>query len=153
MNRPIVKIGRDNHLNNLINKLPLITAIFGLQCFFIMKMQDQVNVGEFSTFMGLFLIGLISSLYIYNRHHHVIIYQDQILIYFTPFNSQRVVHMSDIDAVIAPEEECDFSSIALKLKSKETVSIHFVDYPLQVKGIIDDLKTGKDVSHKIEKAA
>lgn len=153
MDNAIARIGRDNHLNNLINKLPLITVIFGLQCFFLMQMSGQINVGEFASMMGLFLIGLVGSLYVYDKYHHVIIYQDQIVVYFSPLNTQRVIALSDIENIIAPEEECDFSSISLQLKTNETVSFHFVDYPVQVKTVIEDLIKGLDVSDKIKPAA
>ena len=149
MDKAIVKIGRDNHLGNLFSKLPLITVIFGMQCFFLMQMKSQVNVGEFSTLMGACLIALIGSLYVYDRYHHVIIYKDQIVVHFSLFNLHKVIPLSEISFIRAPAEECDFSSITLELKSNEKISFHFVDYPLQVKSIIEDLQRGDDVSSKI----
>jgi hypothetical protein len=153
MENAVAKIGRENHLNNLMGKLPLITAIFGLQCFFLMQMQTQINIGEFSMILGTFLIGLITSLYIYDKHHHVIIYQGHITIYFSPLNLKKMISLDEIENIIAPAEECDFSTLSLELKSKEVISLYFVDYPVQVKAVIEDLQRGKDVSELLEKAA
>lgn len=153
MENAIARIGRDNHMKNLIGKLPLITAIFGLQCFFLLQMKTSIHVGDFATMMGCFLIAFIGSLYVYDRYHHVIIYKDQIVVYFSLFNMHRSIPLNQIKEIIAPEEECDFSSLSLVLNDEETVSFHFVDYPVQVKSIIEDLQKGLDVTHRINQAA
>ena len=146
MENPIAKIGRENHLNNLMSKLPFITTIFGIQCFFLMQVQSKIDVGEFAVIMGTFLVGLISALFIYDKHHHVIIYKNHITIYFSPLNLKRIISLDDIDKIYAPKEECEFASLSLELKSKEIVSLHFVDYPLQVKTVIEDLQKGRDIT-------
>lgn len=153
METPIAKIGRDNHLNNLMGKLPLITAIFGLQCFFLMQVQSEINIGEFSFIMGSFLVALICSLFIHDKYHHVLIYKNHLTIYFAPLNLKREISMDEIKEIFAPKEECDFASISIELKSKEIISFHFVDYPLQVKSVIEDLKKGKDVFNRLDTVA
>lgn len=150
----IARIGRDNHLNNLIAKLPLITTIFALQCFFLMQVEGgEIDVGYFASLMGCFLILLVSTLFVYDKYHHVIIYKSQIVVYFAPLNAHRVIELKDIKSVVAPQKECDFSSISIQLKTGEIISFHFVDYPVQVKTIIEDLMQGLDVSEKIKPAA
>ena len=150
MDEAIAKIGRDNHLNNLFSKLPLITAIFGLQCFFLMQMEDRIDIGEFSVLMGSFLVFMISALYIYDKHHHVIIYKDRITIYFSPLNLQKTIPLNEIENIHGPENECDYASLTFELTSKELLSIHFVDNPVQVKSVIEDLQKGQDVSDRID---
>jgi hypothetical protein len=64
-----------------------------------------------------------------------------------------MISLDEIENIIAPAEECDFSTLSLELKSKEVISLYFVDYPVQVKAVIEDLQRGKDVSELLEKAA
>ena len=145
MNKPIAKITKENHLNNLISNLPLFTIVYGIQCalahFFF---RDIVDPGNFAMILGGTIVGLISMLYAYDRYHHIIIYQDKVQIYFELFNLSQTISFEHIEEIIAPREECDFASLTLVLSDKQRIDLHFVDYPVQVKQVLLTIKNGTE---------
>ncbi len=142
MEKAIARLGRQNHMNNLISKLPLLTVVYGLQCFMITKLELGINLGEFAFLMAMTLILFVGGLFVYDNYQHVLLYSDHILIYFEPLNTAQRIKYQDIAEIITPTDECDFSSIVFKLTSGKQVVIHFVDYPLQVKHVINEIKNG-----------
>ena len=144
--KAIFKIGRDNHLNNLLGRLPFLSIIYVLQCYMVYSYMPDVNVGDFAIYMGIFLIGFVLSLYVHDKYHHVIIYKSHMIIYFEPLRVSKKILYDDIIDIVAPTNECDYSSIFLKLKDDRYVSLHFVDYPLQVKEVILELKKNSNLT-------
>ena len=141
MEKVIAKLGKENHLNSLMNRLPFLTLIYALQCLLVYHMAKEINLGDFALYMGLSLIFLICSLFIYDKYHHILLYKDHLLVYFEPLNHHRKIYCSEIKEIITPKQECDFSSIMLILKDEKSsaVSLHFIDYPLQVKKVMEQL--------------
>jgi hypothetical protein len=139
-NKAIAKLGRENHLNGLLSRLPFLTIIYGVQCTVIHLFAKNLDVSQFATTLGLMLIGLVTGLFIYDKYHHVLLYSDHILVYFEPLNTAKRINYSDIEDIVIPENECEFSSIMLKLKNKDNVTFHFVDFPHEVKQVINDIK-------------
>lgn len=141
MRKPIAKITKENHLNNLVSNLPLFTIIYGIQCalahFFF---RDIVEPGNFAMILGGTIVGLISLLYIHDKYHHIIIYEDRLQVYFEPFSLSKTIPFSEIESIIAPKEECDFASLTLVLKNKQQIDFHFIDYPVQVKKVLLTIK-------------
>lgn len=135
----VARLGRENHLNNLIARLPVLTTIYGVQCLMVYHMALDVNIGDFALYMGISLIMLVGALFIHDKYHHVLLYKDHILVYFQPLNTYKKIKYEDIKEVIAPEKECDFASILIKLKNGEHIAFHFVDFPVQVKQVIEEI--------------
>lgn len=146
MNKPIARITKENHLNNLIANLPLFTIIYGVQCalahFFF---RDIVDPGNFAMILGGTIVGMISLLYVYDRHHHIIIYKDSLQIYFEIFGISQKIPFDQIVDIKVPNEECDFASLTLVLKDKSQIDFHFIDYPVQVKQVILSIQGEKDL--------
>lgn len=153
MRKPIAKITKENHLNNLISNLPLFTIIYGVQCalahyFF----RDIVDPGSFAIILGATIIGLISCLYAYDKYHHIIIYQDKLQVYLELFGSSQTIPFSEIKEIIVPAEECDFASMTLVLKNDQQIDFHFIDYPVQVKEVLLSLNSENEFSSGSEAA-
>lgn len=137
MERPIAKITKENHFNNLVNNLPLFTSIFAIQCAMAhFVFSEIIDPGSFAIILGTTLITLFSFIYAYDRHHHIFIYKDKIHVHFNLIGSEKVIPFATIKKVLAPEQECEFASLSLVLKNDEVVDFHFIDYPVQVKKII-----------------
>jgi hypothetical protein len=153
--KALARLGRENHLNNLISRLPVLTTIYGLQCLMVYHMALDVNIGDFSLYMGLALIALVGSLFVHDKYHHVLLYNDHIVVYFQPLNTYKKINYSDIKDIIVPEKECDFSSILLKMNDGEHMAFHFVDYPQQVKQVIEEIMKNKNstISEDFDQAA
>ncbi len=145
----IAKLGKENHLNGLMARLPFLTTIYGIQCLLIYHMVTEINASHFAVSLGLMLIGLVTSLFIYDKYHHVLLYQDHLLVYFEPLNTAKKILYEDIQEIVVPENECDFSSIMLKLKNEQNISFHFIDYPHEVKQVITDLINQKYDTNKL----
>ena len=145
MKKPIAKITKENHLNNLINNLPLFTIIYGFQCllahFFF---REIVNVGDFSAILGGSIIGLITLLYAYDKYHHIVLFEDSIQVYTEVLGHRKTILFDQIQEIIVPRDECDFASLTLQLKDESKIDFLFVDYPLQVKKVILNLKNQKE---------
>ncbi len=138
--KPIARIGRDNHLDNLVARLPVLSFLYGLQCLFIYYMIKEIDIGNFALYLAISLIAFVLSMFVYDKYNHVILYSDHILLYFEPLNIKKEIPYEDIKDIITPKEEMPFSSIFIKLKNDEYISLHFIDYPLQVKKVIFELK-------------
>lgn len=150
MNKAIARIGRDNHIQHLIATLPFITLVFGLQCFLMFQFHESEKVGDYALLLGLGLIMFISSLVYYDNNHHVIIYPRHLHVFFPLMGTDRKVYYQDIKKIIAPKEECTFSSLIIQLKNDEQLIFYFVDYPVHVKGLIEEqyLQNDSDDSDK-----
>lgn len=152
-NHVIAKLGRENHLNTLIGRLPVLTTIYGIQCLMVYHMATEIDIGDFALYMGASLILLVTGLFIHDKYHHVLLYKDHILVYFAPLNTHKKIMYQDIAEIIVPEKECEFSSILIRLKSDESLSLHFVDYPVQVKQVITEIMNGNNVKFEEHKEA
>lgn len=140
MNEILAKLGRKNHLNHLINVMPLITFVYGVQCFLIYRFGQDIDVGDYALFLGLGLASFISTLVFYDNNHHVFICKKHLHIYFALTGTDYQIPYSDIKEIIAPEEESNFSSLIIRDIHKKTFVFYFVDYPLSVKTMIEQLK-------------
>jgi hypothetical protein len=157
MNKAIARIGRENHIKHLTRILPFITSIFGVQCYLIYKYAKGIQVGDYAMFLGVSLVTFIVALVYYDNNHHVIIYPKHLHIFFPAMGTDRKVFYNEIDKIIAPEEECNFSTLVLKLKNEEHVVFYFVDYPLHVKELIEsqykDIDGEEDIDYSEDMAA
>jgi hypothetical protein len=151
----LARLGRENHLNNLISRLPVLTTIYGIQCLMVYHMALDVNIGDFSLYMAVSLIVLVGALFIHDKYHHILLYKDHILVYFAPLNTFKKIRYEDIKEIIVPEKECDFSSILLRLNNNQHIVFYFVDYPLQVKAVIEQIMRDQetDSSEAFDQAA
>ena len=116
--------------------LPFITTIFGIQCFLVFKFVKDVQVGDYALFMGLGLISFVYSLFYYDNNNHVLVYTKYLHI-FPVIGVDKKLHYTEIDLIIGPEEECNFSTIIVQMKDKKRHVFYFVDYPLQMKAFIE----------------
>lgn len=139
----IARIGREKHLEMLIGRLPLITVIYGVQCYVLFQMENLQHAKDMITLIGIFLVVLVSALFVHDKYHQVIFYKDHLVVFFGPLNHLKKINYHDIQSVEAPKKECDFSSILIKMNDNTEHSIHFVDYPLQVKAFIEELRSEK----------
>lgn len=136
MDKLIAQMGRQNHLQHLTQILPFITTIFGVQCFFIYKFVTDIQVGDYALIMGMGLIGFIYALFYYDNNHHVLVYSKYLHV-FPVFGRDKKLMIGDIENILAPDEECNFSTIIIELKNKERHVFYFVDYPLHMKKLIE----------------
>lgn len=151
MTKPIAKITKENHLNNLIANLPLFTIIYGVQCalahFFF---RDIVDPGNFAMILGGTIIAMITMLYTYDKYHHIIIFKEGLQVYSDLFGTSHLIPFDQIEEIRVPKEECDFASLTLILKNKKQIDFHFIDYPVQVKKVLLTIKG--DLQEKEEEA-
>jgi hypothetical protein len=144
----IAKIGRKNHVSHLISVMPLITLVYGIQCYLIFKFSDGMPVGDYALLLGCSLAFFISFLIYYDNQHHVFICRNHLHIYFPLFGTNLEIKYDSIEEIIAPTEECNFSTIIIKTKEKNNHVIYFVDFPVSVKMIIEEqMKSAKNDHH------
>jgi len=140
MKKALAKVGRDNHLDHIINVLPLITVVYAIQCYIMARISPAAENGDFALYLAFALISFISALFYYDKNHHVIFYDDHMHVNFSLLGTNRIIYYKDIKEIIAPEEECKFSSIMIKTREQGNHVLHFVDYPVTVKTLILDQK-------------
>lgn len=143
MNKPLAKIGRQNHLNHLVAIMPLLTIVYCVQCFIMHKFAPQMDIGEYAINLGVLLSAFIGMMVYYDNNHNVLIYKDHLHIHFGILGTDIKVNLQDIEEIIAPEKEMPFSSLMIKTKDKKRYMFYFVDFPLQVKTIIESQKDDK----------
>ena len=141
MNRALAKLSRNNHRKHIIDLMPLICAVFGVQCYLMSQFEIGLNggmdTGDLALLMGLGLITFISGLFWYNTSHHVLIYEDRILTGFAGFGTVKTIKFEDIASIKAPKEEQNFSSLVLKLKNGNSHIFYFVDFPKASKAFLE----------------
>lgn len=115
--------------------------------------QEIVNVGNFSAILGGSIIGLITLLYAYDKHHHIILFEDSIQVYAEVLGHRKTIVLEQIEDIIVPKDECDFASLTLVLKDKSKIDFLFIDYPVQVKRVILSLKEVQAEEKEIAQAA
>lgn len=138
MKEIIAKIGRQNHQNHIIGVMPLITIVFGIQCYLIYHFAEGVQVGDYALLLGASLATFVSWLMYYDNYHHVFICKDHLHIYFPLFGTNYEIEYQDIESIVTPEEECNFSSIIVKTKEGRNHVFHFVDFPVATKTLIEE---------------
>lgn len=136
MSKAIARVGKDIHLNSLMAKMPFVFILFISQCFVMKYLIHDINIGNYATFLAVSITFIISAIYMYDKHHHVLIFEDKIILYFEPIKIGRTIMLKDIESIIVPKSEVDSSSMIIKTLNNKKYYIHFVDYPHQVKDTI-----------------
>lgn len=138
MKKVLAKIGRENHINHLITVMPLIVMVYAIQCYVMWKFSPELQIGDYAITMGIVLSSFISFMVFYDNNHHVLIYEDKLHIYFGLTGTNRVIEFKDIETIIAPEEEVNFSNLIIKTKEDQKNHVfYFVDHPFHVKKLIE----------------
>jgi hypothetical protein len=137
MTKVLAKIGRDNHLNHLVAIMPLITLVYCLQCFIMHKLAPAIEIGNYAMNLGVLLSCFIGMMVYYDNNHNVLIYPDHLHVHFGILGTDFKINYSDIKAIHAPEKECPFSNLVIELKDKKKHIFYFVDFPVEVKAIIE----------------
>ncbi|MBD64367.1 MAG: hypothetical protein CME62_04120 [Halobacteriovoraceae bacterium] len=139
MDKALAKLTRENHFNNLIDNLPLFTILYGAQCamaYFIF--YNIVDPGRFAVILGISIISIMSAIYVYDKYNHVLVYKNKIQIFFEVFGTSKVIHFDDILDFQAPSFECEFGPVTIVLKNKSVIHLQFIDYPVQVKKVLQE---------------
>ncbi|MAZ47960.1 MAG: hypothetical protein CME65_05315 [Halobacteriovoraceae bacterium] len=139
MEKPLAKLTKENHLNNLLDGLPLLTTLYGVNCLMAHYFIEGINIQMFALSLGFMLIAFVCGLFVYDKYHHVLLYDQYMLIYFQPLGFAKKIPYSNISKVLTVSEETQFSSLLIKLKSKRSISVHFVDHPTHAKKFIDEM--------------
>ena len=144
--RAIGKISRNNFVQNLIDRMPVIISLFVIQSIIIRRFSPETNIYYFVSFMSLSISVFISLVILFDKHHNIYLYHDFIHISCKPIALDRSIYFHEIKSITAPNKEYRFSTITLDLEDNTKVDLHFVDYPVQTKNYIEKLiETNKDL--------
>lgn len=139
--RALLKLEHNNHLTHLTRVLPLIVAVFGIQCYVLSQMNPHASIGNYAIFLGFTLTLLIGSMVYYDTYHKTYLFEDHLYIEFSLLGTKRIIKYSEIEDIITAKDDASFSSILLRLSDNSKVILHFVDHPRAVKKLIEELKT------------
>lgn len=140
MDKPIAKLSRQNHIDHIIGVLPLITAVFGVQCYLMSQFTSGIEIGNLALGLASGLVAFVGGLFYYDNKHQVFVYPDRLRAGFGLLGGLKSIKFSEIEEVIAPLEEKKFASIILRMKNNRSHIFYFVDYPLDVKKLLDHQK-------------
>jgi hypothetical protein len=147
MDRPVARIGRKNFIDNLIARLPVITTLYVIQCFFVYQFAKDINLGDFAMWLGLGLITFASFMMFFEKFHQVLLFKDHLIVHFKVIGLTKKIPYALIKDIIVPNEEYKFSTITLVLMDDSEVHFLFADYPVRSKKFILDLI---NKSHSLE---
>ncbi len=136
MEKAIAKLSRNNHVDHITGVMPLLTAVFGVQCYLMGKFTTSINVGDLALGLGISLACFVCGLFYYDKNHLVLIYTDHIKTGLRVGQGKRI-NFSDIEEIIAPKDEKAFGTLILKLRNGATHPLYFVDFPLGSKDFLD----------------
>jgi hypothetical protein len=142
MNKVLAKIGRQNHLNHLVAIMPLITIVFCIQCFVMHSIAPAIEIGNYAINLGILLSCFIGMMVYYDNNHNVLIYPDHLHVHFGILGTDTKINFSEIEEVYAPTKECPFSNLVVKTKDNKKYVFYFVDFPVQVKALIESQMSG-----------
>lgn len=124
-------ITREKHLEHMGRIVPFISMIYIFQCFLFSRFEMDIIGPNALLIMGVSLAFMISCIYFYNTQHQVIFYEDHLEMSFL-FLHKKIMY-SEIKAIHTTEEDLNFSTLVLELKSRDTFAIFFVDEAKKVK--------------------
>lgn len=136
MNAPIARFTRHNHQKHIIEVMPFIAAVFGVQCYLMGQFSSGVDIGDLALTLASALVGFVLSLYLYDEKNHVFIFEDKLVYGFLGLGQARTVMFKDIERIVAPEDERKFSSLMIKLKDGSCRVLYFIDYPVASKDFL-----------------
>jgi hypothetical protein len=82
MERPLARVGRDNHIKHLGQVMPLIVMLFAGQSFLMYYISKGINFGNYALMLGGLIATFISFLVYYDGNHHVLFYKKTYAHYF-----------------------------------------------------------------------
>ncbi|MBC76920.1 MAG: hypothetical protein CME64_12980 [Halobacteriovoraceae bacterium] len=136
MDKAIAKFSRINHMEHITGVLPLLTAVFGVQCYLMSRFTSSISTGDLALGLGLSLVFFVCALFYYDKNHVVLIYKDHIKAGMTLGQGTRI-DFAEIESVIAPKEEKGFGTLVLKLKDGRTYALYFIDFPVGSKEFLE----------------
>lgn len=151
MKTVLAKIGHQNHINHLITVMPLITMVYAVQCYVMWKFSPDMLIGDYAITMGCVLSSFIGTMVYYDNNHHVLIYEDRLHIYFGLTGTNKIIEFSEIDKVISPDEDVNFSNLVIRTKEEKKHVFYFVDHPFLVKKLIEKQMSNKENLDKDDK--
>ena len=138
-------------MDHITNVLPLITVVFGVQCYLMSKFSSNIDIGDLALALAGSLVLFVCALFYYDKSHLILIYSNHIRAGMSRGKGKRI-DFSNIEEVIAPTEEKKFGTIVLKMKEGPNHTFYFVDFPLGTKAFLDE-QIEKDLNHDISTAA
>lgn len=137
--KPLFKLTKNVHLDNLLAKLPMITILYGVQCALMNWYIKDIDIGDYAIYLALTLVTFISSMFCYDKYHHVILCEDCIHIYFEVFRTSKYINYQDIEKIVVPISDLGYGAVTIYEKNENITVLHFIDYPEHVKAFIEKL--------------
>lgn len=126
---PVAKLTRTNHQKHIVDVMPLIAAVFAVQCYLMGQFGAAIDTGNLALAMALGLSGFVGALFWYDKNHIILVFEDKIQSGIKGFGRVKTVKFEEIEQVLRPEKESNFSNLVLKLKCGSTRVFYFVDHP------------------------
>ncbi|MCO4756251.1 MAG: hypothetical protein KC478_17345 [Bacteriovoracaceae bacterium] len=117
--------------------LPLITVVFGVQCYLMSKFSSNVEIGDLAIGLAGALVIFVCSLFYYDKNHVILIYSNHLKSGMMRGKGKRI-EFFDIEEIVAPKEEKRFGTLVLKMKDGLSHTFYFVDYPVGAKAFLDE---------------
>lgn len=136
-------ITREKHLDHMVKIVPFIAMVYLMQCYFFTKLNLEMMGQDAMLLMGICMAGMIVAILTYNLKHKVFFYHDYLEIEFLSFKQK--INYSEITSIKVPEEDLNFSTLTLTLKSKDSYHIYFVDEAKKIKSWLEEQKAPKEI--------
>jgi hypothetical protein len=132
MDKPLFKVSREHHLDHLVAILPLITVLFIIQCVILASIAQDNSIYQLCYAIAFALIGMVSMIYYYDAHHHVEVFDQHLVMQFKPFYKNKKIKLSEIAQLWVIDEESEFSTLQITMKSGHKLNLFFIDRPSQL---------------------
>lgn len=137
MKKALAKFTRTNHSKHIVDVMPLVAAVFGVQCYLLEQFESGIDTGTVAVSIAVGLVAFVCGLFWYDRNHHIIVFEDRIESGFFGFGAVKTVMLSEIESIEAPKEERNFSTLIVSTKEGKAHIYYFVDYPKASKEFLE----------------
>lgn len=138
MQKAIAKFTRINHQKHIIDVMPLIAAVFGVQCYLMGQFSAGISIGDLALAMAGGLVSFVAGLFWYDKKHRILIFSDRIESGFNGLGGMKTIMLKEIASIEAPEDEKNFSSLLIMMANGSSHVFYFIDYPKASKAFLEE---------------
>ena len=140
MKNIIKTVSREKHLDHMVRVTPLIFLGYGLQCYFLISMDQSGNISKHLLGLGLALALMIGIFLLHDVYHQVNFFDEHMESGWRFSGKKKTINYAEIVEVEISEKDQKFASLILRLGDNRKMTFYFVDSPDELKKWIEKQK-------------
>lgn len=140
MKTKTLKLSRENHLNHMVNVVPILALAYGIQSYLFLHWNQTPQTGSILLLLGATLAMAVISLVGYDLCHQVDFHENHMTVHFNGYFKKNYLY-DEIDKINFQADENTFTHLSLELYSHKKLHFYFVDNAQEIKEYIEYAKS------------